>query len=125
VRAGNWFYNFWQGRAEHKRGLWRRTTLAEFRKPAPQWETVLDLDALGAAEGESWVWAGASCLAPDYRRCLVQLSRGGGDAQVVREFDTVEQALCRRGFSLPEAKLQVEWIDPTRCTSAPISALAR
>jgi prolyl oligopeptidase len=110
VRQGDWFYNFWVD-AEHKRGLWRRATLAEFRKPAPQWETVLDLDALGAQEKESWVWAGASCLAPAYRRCLVQMSRGGGDAQVAREFDTVDKRFVADGFSLPEAKLQVEWID--------------
>ncbi len=109
-RKGDWLYNLWQDE-QHKRGLWRRTSLAEYRKPEPQWETVLDLDALGQAEGESWVFAGASCLAPDYRRCLLSLSRGGADARVVREFDLVDKRFVAGGFTLPEAKSQVEWID--------------
>ncbi len=109
-RRGDWLYNLWQD-ADHKRGLWRRTTLAEYRKAAPQWETVIDLDALGAAEKENWVWGGADCLGPDYRRCLVSLSRGGADAKVVREFDTVDKRFVDGGFALPEAKSQVEWQD--------------
>jgi prolyl oligopeptidase len=109
-RQGDWFYNLWQDE-QQPRGLWRRTTLAEYQKPAPQWETVLDLDALGKAEGESWVFAGASCLAPDYRRCLLSLSRGGADAHVVREFDLVDKRFVAGGFNLPEAKSQVDWID--------------
>ena len=109
-RVGPWFYNLWQDE-QHKRGLWRRATLAEYAKPAPAWETVIDLDALGAAEHESWVFAGATCLGPDHRRCLVSLSRGGADASVVREFDTVSKAFIDGGFTLPEAKSQVDWID--------------
>jgi prolyl oligopeptidase len=107
-RRGDWFYNLWQD-AKNPRGLWRRTTLAEFRKPEPAWETVLDLDALGKAEGENWVWAGATVLGPDYRHALVELSRGGADAAVVREFDTVEKKFVAGGFSLPEAKSSVSW----------------
>jgi prolyl oligopeptidase len=110
-RRREWFYNFWRDEA-HKRGLWRRATLAEFRKPEPAWETVLDLDALAAAEGENWVWAGATCLGPGYRRCLISLSRGGADAHVVREFDAVGKHFVERGFVLPEAKSDVEWSDP-------------
>ncbi len=109
-RHGPWLYNLWQDDA-HKRGLWRRTTLAEFAKPAPAWETVLDLDALGQTEHESWVFAGATCLGPDYRLCLMSLSRGGSDAHVVREFDTQAKAFVEGGFTLPEAKSDVEWID--------------
>ncbi|MET0517919.1 MAG: prolyl oligopeptidase family serine peptidase, partial [Burkholderiaceae bacterium] len=109
-RMGPWFYNLWQDE-QHKRGLWRRTSLDEYRKPQPQWETVLDLDALGQAEGESWVFGGASCLGPDYRLCLLSLSRGGSDAHVVREFDLQAKAFVAGGFSLPEAKSEVEWID--------------
>ncbi|HEY5308820.1 MAG TPA: S9 family peptidase, partial [Casimicrobiaceae bacterium] len=110
TRHGNQFYNLWQD-ADHPRGIWRRTTLDEYRKPAPAWETVLDLDALGNAERESWVWGGVACLAPDDRHCLVQLSRGGADATVVREFDTVAKAFVGDGFALPEAKTDVAWID--------------
>ena len=57
TRRGDFFYNLWQD-AKNPRGLWRRTTLAEYRKPQPAWETVLDLDALGAAESASDIsWA--------------------------------------------------------------------
>ncbi len=109
-RHGGWLYNLWRD-AANPRGLWRRTTLAEYRKPAPAWETVIDIDALGQAEGENWVWADAACLGPDYRRCLVSLSRGGADARVVREFDTVAKAFVAGGFTLPEAKSSVDWLD--------------
>ncbi|MDE2628100.1 MAG: S9 family peptidase [Burkholderiales bacterium] len=109
-RRGEHFYNLWQD-STHKRGLWRRTTLAEYRKPEPAWESVLDLDALAAAEGENWVWAGAVGLPPAHARCLVCLSRGGADAVVVREFDTVAKAFVAGGFALAEAKSEVEWID--------------
>src|ERR1051325_2741073 len=61
TKIGDRYYNFWRD-AQHERGLWRRTTLEEYRKPSPAWETVLDLDALGTAEKESWVWEGASTL---------------------------------------------------------------
>ncbi|MDO8419343.1 MAG: prolyl oligopeptidase family serine peptidase [Rubrivivax sp.] len=109
-RRGDWFYNLWRD-AANPRGLWRRTTLAEYRKAQPAWETVIDIDALGKTEGENWVWSGATCLGPDYRRCLVSLSRGGADAHVVREFDTVTKAFVADGFRLPEAKSNVDWLD--------------
>ncbi len=110
-RRGAFFYNLWQDE-KNKRGLWRRTTLAEYRKPQPAWETVIDLDALATAEAENWVWGGATCLGPDYRHCLVSLSRGGADAKVVREFDTVGKQWLKDGFTLPEAKSDLDWIDP-------------
>ena len=110
VRRGDCVYNFWQD-ADQARGLWRRTTLAEYRKSEPAWELLLDVDALGRSEGENWVWAGAVCLGPDYTRCLVKLSRGGADAQVVREFDSTTRQFVAGGFSLPEAKSDVVWLD--------------
>ena len=85
-KQGEWYYNFWKD-AQHERGIWRRTTLDEYRKPQPKWETIIDLDALNKAENENWVWHGADCRKPDYQRCLVALSRGGADADVTREFD--------------------------------------
>jgi prolyl oligopeptidase len=109
-RRGDWLYNLWRD-ADNPRGLWRRTTLAEYRKAKPAWETVLDIDALGKAEKENWVWAGARCLGPDYRQCLLSLSRGGADATVVREFDAVTKQFVPGGFSVPEAKSSVDWID--------------
>ena len=115
TRVGQHLYNLWRD-AANPRGLWRRTTLAEYRKPEPAWETVIDLDALGKAEGENWVWGDADCLGPDYRRCLVTLSRGGADATVVREFDLEAKRFLdparEAAFVLPEAKSSVVWIDP-------------
>jgi prolyl oligopeptidase len=108
-RRGDMLYNFWRD-ADNPRGLWRRCTLAEYRRPQPAWETVLDLDALARAEGENWVWAGASALGPEYRRCLVSLSRGGADASVVREFDLEGKVFVDGGFMLSEAKSDVEWL---------------
>ncbi|KGM52832.1 prolyl oligopeptidase [Lysobacter concretionis Ko07 = DSM 16239] len=109
-KIGDYYYNFWKD-AQHQRGIWRRTTLAEFRKDQPQWETVIDLDALNKAEGENWVWHGADCLKPEYQRCLVALSRGGADADVTREFDLTTQSWVKDGFFRDEAKGGLGWID--------------
>jgi prolyl oligopeptidase len=103
-------YNFWQD-AQHVRGIVRRTTLASYRSANPQWETVLDVDALAAAEGKSWVYQGMNCLPPEERRCLVSLSDGGRDANVVREFDLVERRFVDGGFSLPDGKQFATWLD--------------
>ncbi|SFW73477.1 prolyl oligopeptidase [Luteibacter sp. UNCMF366Tsu5.1] len=109
-KIGDHYYNFWRDK-QHPKGLWRRTTLDEYRKDKPAWETVIDLDALAATEKENWVWHGAQCLKPENRRCLVSLSRGGADADVVREFDLSTKAFVKDGFTLPEAKTLVSWID--------------
>ena len=105
---GDWLYNFWRD-AQHPRGLWRRTMQAEYAKPAPAWETILDLDALAKSENENWVWGGAECLYPDYRRCLLKLSRGGSDAHVVREFDIGVRGFVASGFRLVEGKHEITW----------------
>jgi prolyl oligopeptidase len=110
ARRGEHLYNFWRD-AAHPRGLWRRTTLGSYRTPEPEWDVLLDVDALAADEDENWVWHGAAVLRPDFRRALLQLSRGGADATVVREFDLVERAFVPDGFTLPEAKTDVGWID--------------
>ncbi|MEY4814017.1 MAG: hypothetical protein RLZZ162_1090 [Verrucomicrobiota bacterium] len=108
TKQGDFYYNFWRD-AQHVRGLWRRTTLSEYRKESPAWETVLDLDALAAAEKENWVWKGSIWLRPDNARCLLNLSRGGGDAVVVREFDIPSKSFVADGFYLPEGKTNVAW----------------
>lgn len=107
---GSWIYNYWRD-TEHVRGIWRRTFLDEYMKDSPSWETVLDLDALAEAEGENWVWKGSNCLAPEYRHCMVSLSRGGADAAVQREFDTTTRRFVEGGFNVPEAKSFIDWID--------------
>ena len=112
-RRGQFLYNFWRD-GKNVRGLWRRTTMDEYRKDEPAWDVLLDLDALAADEGENWVWGGAQVLRPDQRLALVTLSRGGADATVVREFD-IESRTFRApedgGFALPEAKTDIGWID--------------
>lgn len=108
TKIGDRFYNFWRD-AKNPKGVWRRTTLDEYRRPEPAWETVLDIDALAKAEGENWVWHGATVLEPEDRLCLVSLSRGGADADVVREFDLETKAFVAGGFTLPEAKSRVAW----------------
>jgi prolyl oligopeptidase len=110
TRRGPWLYNFWQD-ADHPRGLWRRTTMAEYRKAQPAWDVLLDIDALGRDEHENWVWAGAACLRPADTRCLVKLSRGGADANVVREYDLAARRFVSDGFPLPEAKTDIDWLD--------------
>lgn len=102
--------NFWQDAANPK-GVWRRTSLDSYATEAPAWEVLLDVDALARAESVDWVFKGANCLAPDDRRCLVSLSEGGKDAVVVREFDTVTKAFVEGGFSLPEGKHRISWLD--------------
>ncbi|MFI5346490.1 MAG: prolyl oligopeptidase family protein [Elusimicrobiota bacterium] len=107
---GRWIYNYWQD-PKAVRGIWRRTTPEEYRKPEPRWETVLDLDALSDKEKENWVWKGADCLAPEETRCLLRLSRGGKDASVMREFDAGKKEFVAGGFALPEAKSDYSWYD--------------
>jgi prolyl oligopeptidase len=109
-KIGNHYYNFWRDKAQ-PRGVWRRTSLEEYRKPKPTWETVLDLDELNSVEEENWVWQGAECLKPDYERCMISLSRGGADANVSREFDLTTLTFVQDGFVRPEAKGGVQWID--------------
>jgi len=106
-------YNFWRD-AAHPQGIWRRTTPADYATAAPHWTTVLDLDALSAAEGHKWVWKGATCLQPEERRCLVSLSDGGEDATTVREFDLAAGRFAKGGFSLPTSKQGAEWLDEGR-----------
>ncbi len=110
VRRGAHLYNFWRDQ-QQPRGLWRRTTLDEYRKPQPDWELLLDLDALAKKEAENWVWAGAQVFGPQNRRALLSLSRGGADASVAREFDLRALAFVDGGFTLAEAKSDVNWID--------------
>ena len=114
-KMGAYYYNFWKDK-HHERGIWRRTTLDEYRKPDPAWETVLDIDALNAAEHTNWVWHGADCLKPadpkqSWRHCLIALSHGGSDADVTREFDLGTKQFVANGFQRAEAKGGLSWKD--------------
>ncbi|GGD48683.1 prolyl oligopeptidase family serine peptidase [Erythrobacter arachoides] len=102
--------NFWQD-ANNPKGILRRTTLESWRTDTPEWETILDVDALAAAEGKEWVYQGFSCLPPNGTRCLVSLSDGGKDASVVREFDLETLSFVEGGFELPESQGSADWVD--------------
>ena len=110
TRRGAHLFNFWRD-AANPRGLWRRTTLDDYRRAAPSWDVLLDLDALAAAEGEDWVWGGAGVLPGTHDRAMVRLSRGGSDAVVLREFCLKDKVFLADGYVLPEAKGGVDWID--------------
>jgi prolyl oligopeptidase len=109
-RRGQYLYNYWRDGA-HPRGLWRRTTLEQYRTDEPDWDVIVDLDALAAADDENWVWAGADVIEPDYSLALVELSRGGSDATVVREFDMTTRQFVVGGFAVEEAKTSISWED--------------
>ncbi len=110
TKHGDYLYNFWRD-AKHERGVFRRTTFAEYRKTSPAWETVIDVDSLAAAEKQNWFWGGAEVLPTDSTRALVSLSRGGADAKVVREFDLATKTFVKGGFELPESKSNLSWAD--------------
>lgn len=105
---GDTITNLWRD-AANPRGLWRQSPLDAYLAGKPVWTTLIDVDALGKAEKQSWVWHGADCLAPDYKRCLVSLSPGGTDADIVREWDRTTKSFVDGGFTLPQAKSSVTW----------------
>lgn len=105
-----YFYNFWQD-ATHKHGILRRALPAEYRKPKPQWETVLDLDALSLSENENWVYKGFAHIDRDAKNAMLLLSRGGKDAVVAREIELDHYTFVKNGFSVPEAKTDIVGLD--------------
>ena len=105
---GDTVTNLWRD-AEHPRGQWRETSLSSYLAGKPEWKVLIDVDALGKAEGKSWVWHNADCLAPEYRRCLIALSPGGTDADVVREWDRTTGTFVKDGFEVPLGKSNVAW----------------
>jgi prolyl oligopeptidase len=114
TKRGEHYYNFWRD-SQHPKGLWRRTSWESYQQQEPEWEILLDVDALAAAEGIDWVYAGAQMLRPkagtEYTRALVKLSPDGGDQVRVREFDLPTLAFVPGGFDLPVAKTNVSWAD--------------
>ena len=107
---GGEVHNFWQD-ATHVRGIWRKSTLESYLSDNTQWETVLDFDKLSKDEDKNWVYKGNNCLAPDYNKCLINLSDGGKDATTVREFDVKTKSFVKGGFETHESKGGVSWID--------------
>ncbi len=107
---GDYVYNFWQDK-EHVRGIWRRTSRADYLTKNPTWETVIDIDALSKKDGVKWVYKGASALYPKYNRFMIRLSNGGGDAVTIKEFDAITKTFIADGFSIKEAKGSASYWD--------------
>ena len=107
---GDQVVNFWRD-AANPHGQWRSSKLDGYLAGKPQWQVLIDVDALGKAEGKSYVWHGADCLAPAYKRCLIALSPGGGDASIVREWDMTTHDFVTDGFAVPLAKTTAAWED--------------
>lgn len=105
---GNRVLNLWRD-AKNPRGLWRIADLDGFAVGKPEWTVLIDVDALGKAEGRSWVFHGVACRAPAYDRCMVALADGGTDAVVEREFDLGTRTFVKGGFVVPQAKTKVAW----------------
>jgi prolyl oligopeptidase len=110
-QIGGHITNFWQD-ADHIHGLWRATTPASYLTASPQWRTLIDLDALAAADKTGWVWKGADCEPIGERLCLANLSNGGEDATTIREFDLGTGAFVPSGFTLPTSKQSTAWESP-------------
>jgi prolyl oligopeptidase len=110
ARRGSRVFNFWKD-AVHPRGLWRVTSLESYRNEQPEWDILLDLDALAAKEAKDWTWSGASTIPGSHDRAMVMLSPGGADAVVLREFDLTSRDFVDEGFTLPEAKGGAAWLD--------------
>ncbi len=104
-------YNFWQDK-ENPKGLLRRTTLESYQTDEPEWEIILDVDALAAAEDKEWVYKGSTCLPPDLRKCMIALSDGGEDATILREFDMTTKSFVEGGFELDQkSQGGIQWVD--------------
>ena len=105
---GGQVYNFWQD-TDHVRGIWRRTTPADYAGATPTLDDRLDLDALARSENANWVWKGADCVWPAENRCMIDLSDGGEDAITAREFDLSSGTFVDGGLILPRGKQRFAW----------------
>ncbi|MCB0349275.1 MAG: S9 family peptidase, partial [Bdellovibrionales bacterium] len=108
--SGDYVYHYLQT-PKNPKGIFRKATFSSYAAKKPKWEEIINIDDLAKNENENWVWKGLSCFEPEYKRCLLKLSRGGKDAVVVREFDLTEKTFVQDGFVVPEAKTDVSWID--------------
>jgi len=106
----DFIYNFWQDK-DHPRGIWRRTTKESYLKSDPAWEILLDIDAMSKKDSVKWVFKGAQGLYPKYEKYIVNLSKGGGDATVKKEFDVNTKSFIENGFKMDESKGSASYLD--------------
>ncbi|MGF6960980.1 prolyl oligopeptidase family serine peptidase [Paraburkholderia youngii] len=114
-RWGNWAYNIWRDDARPL-GFVRRTAWNTWIEGNPEWEVVLEVNALDLnnrnGDGTRWAMADFRLLCPTADRALVFLSPGGSDTHIVREFDVERRAFVENGFELPDSgHHSVAWID--------------
>jgi prolyl oligopeptidase len=107
---GGMVYNTWRDK-DHVRGIVRRTTLESYLTDDPKWETVIDYDALGRQDKQSWVGKGLECLEPEEEHCMVALSVGGEDAITLREFNLKSGKFVDDGFVMSRGKQRIAWLD--------------
>jgi len=107
---GKYVYNFWRDK-DHVRGIWRRCLLENYTNGKYDWETLIDIDEMSKKDNIKWVFKGASGLYPNYTKFLIQLSKGGGDAVVIKEFDADKKQFIENGFFIDEAKGSAGYVD--------------
>lgn len=102
--------NFWQG-PDNVRGIYRRQSLADYKSKLENWETLIDIDQIAREEKINWVFKGLVCAPIRWERCLLMLSKGGGDAVFTREYDLISKKFVPDGFVIPEGKVRLAWRD--------------
>jgi prolyl oligopeptidase len=122
--VGDVIYN-WYRDTSNPNGVWRSTTLDEYRKDQrPSWRVLFRVDTFNNEEKANWVWGGARVqplnlpgagsqgLNGSPKRAMIFLSRGGSDAGIHREFDLQSRKLIpasEGGFEIPEGKNWARW----------------
>jgi len=116
-RYGEWGYNTWQD-DQNPLGIVRRTPWTAWLDGKPEWQIILDVDAIDLNNNPDdptrWALHDFEMLWPTWDRALVSLSPGGSDACMVREFDIGSRAFVPApdGFELPDVgKHGISWID--------------
>lgn len=107
---GKYVYNFWKDKY-HERGIWRRCLLANYTNGKFDWETLIDIDEMSKKDNIKWVYKGSEGLYPSYKRFLISLSNGGGDAVFIKEFDADKKQFVENGFNIDESKGSASYVD--------------
>lgn len=96
---------------DHEIGLWERSTIDSYLCERSDWNLLLNFDSLFRSSGKKWYlghfhecWENSDLL-------LVSLSEEGRDACIVREFDVKSKSFLENGFTVPEGKGLVTWLN--------------